>query len=78
MITLEMIKNEILKDESMKVKINTNYACGLKIYHNGVYTDTILIDEMNTVIFNNNQNELKLYLPIMDEIIGNLYQRINY
>lgn len=84
MITIEKIQSEILKDENIEIEINYNYGHGLEIYHNGVYTDMLLTnsenltDEVDTVIFNNGQNKLQLSLPIIDEIIGNLYQRVNY
>lgn len=82
MLTTDFIKNELLKDENIEIKIN-HYG-GLEVYHNDIYTDMIitdgedLTDEITTVIFNNGKNELSLPLPILDEIIGNLYNRIDY
>lgn len=82
MLTTELIKNELLKDENIEIEIN-HYG-GLEIYHNDIYIDMLitdgedLTDEITTVIFNNGKNELSLPLPILDEIIGNLYNRIDY
>lgn len=82
MLTTKIIKEELLKDENIEIEIN-HYG-GIEIYHNGVYTDMLLTDgenlsdEVTTVIFNNGKNELQLPLPILDEVIGNLYNRIDY
>ena len=82
MMTTKAIHNEILKDESMAIEVN-HYG-GLEVYHNGVYTDMIITDaenleeEVATVTFNNGRSELQLSLPILDEVIGTLYHRVNY
>lgn len=82
MLTTQTIKEELLKDENIDIEIN-HYG-GMEIYHNDIYTDMLitdgesLTDEITTVIFNNGKNELCLPLPIIDEIIGNLYNRIDY
>lgn len=82
MLTTDFIKNELLKDENIEIDIN-HYG-GLEVYHNDIYTDMIITDgenfndEITTVTFNNGKNELSLPLPILDEIIGNLYNRIDY
>ena len=82
MMTTKAIHNEILKDESMEIEVN-HYG-GLEVYHNGVYTDMIITDaenleeEVATVTFNNGRSELQLSLPILDEVIGTLYHRVNY
>lgn len=82
MLTTKIIKDELLKDENIEIEIN-HYG-GLEVYHNDIYTDMIitdgenLTDEITTVILNNGKNELQLSLPILDEIIGNLYNRIDY
>lgn len=82
MLTTKTIQNEILKDESMEIEIN--HYDSLEVYHNGIYTDMIITDgenlndEVATVIFNNGRNELQLSLPILDEVIGNLYQRVDH
>ena len=82
MMTTKTIHDEILKDESMEIEVN-HYG-GLEVYHNGVYTDMIITDgenleeEVATVTFNNGSNELQLSLPILDEVIGTLYHRVNY
>ena len=84
MITVKTIENEILKDENMEVEYSNIYENCLEVYHNSVYTDLILTnaenltDEIDTVIFNNGNHELQLLLPNMNEIISNLYQRIDY
>ena len=82
MLTTNFIIEELLKDENIEIEIN-HYG-GLEVYHNDIYTDMLitdgedLTDEITTVIFNNGKNELSLPLPILDEIIGNLYNRIDY
>lgn len=82
MLTTDFIKNELLKDENIEIEIN-HYG-GLEVYHNGVYTDMLitdgedLTDEITTVIFNNGKNELSLPLPTLNDIIGSLYNRIDY
>src|SRR5699024_4502169 len=82
MLTTKIIKDELLKDENIEIEIN-HYG-GLEIYHNGVYTDMIITDgesfndEIATVTFNNGKNELSIALPILDDIIGSLYNRIDY
>ena len=82
MLTTNFIIEEILKDENIEIEIN--HYDGIEIYHNGVYTDMIITDGESfndgiaTVTFNNGKNELSLPLPILDEIIGNLYNRIDY
>ena len=82
MLTTKIIKDELLKDENIEIEIN--HYDGIEIYHNGVYTDMLITDgenlndEISTVTFNNGKNELSLPLPILDEIIGNLYNRIDY
>jgi len=82
MLTTNFIKEELLKDENIEIEIN-HYG-GLEIYHNGVYTDMIITDgesfndEIATVTFNNGKNELSIPLPILDDIIGSLYNRIDY
>ena len=81
-MTTKTIHDEILKDESMEIEVN-HYG-GLEVYHNGVYTDMIITDgenleeEVATVTFNNGRSELQLSLPILDEVIGTLYHRVNY
>lgn len=82
MLTTKIIIDELLKDENIEIEMN--HYDGMEIYHNDIYTDMIitdggnLTDEITTVIFNNGKNELQLSLPILDEIIGNLYNRIDY
>lgn len=82
MMTTKTIQDEILKDESMEIEVN-HYG-SLEVYHNGVYTDMIITDgensedEIATVTFNNGRSELQLSLPILDEVIGTLYYRVNY
>lgn len=82
MLTTKIIKDELLKDENIEIEIN-HYG-GIEIYHNGVYTDMIITDgenlndEITTVIFNNGKNELSLPLPTLNDIIGSLYNRIDY
>lgn len=82
MLTTKTIQDEILKDASMEIEIN-HYG-GLEVYHNDVYIDMIITDGENlddavaTVIFNNGRNELQLSLPILDEVIGTLYHRVDY
>ena len=81
-MTTKTIHDEILKDESMEIEVN-HYG-GLEVYHNGVYTDMIITDgenleeEVATVTFNNGRSGLQLSLPILDEVIGTLYHRVNY
>ena len=82
MLTTKNIIDELLKDENIEIEIN-HYG-GLEVYHNGVYTDMIITDgenftdEVATVIFNNGKNELQISLPILDEVISDLYNRIDY
>ena len=82
MLTTDFIIEELLKDENIEIEIN-HYG-GLEVYHNGVYTDMLitdgedLTDEITTVIFNNGKNELSLPLPTLNDIIGSLYNRIDY
>lgn len=82
MLTTKIIIDELLKDENIEIEIN-HYG-GLEIYHNDIYTDMIITDgvnfndEITTVIFNNGKNELSLPLPTLNDIIGSLYNRIDY
>lgn len=82
MLTTDFIIEELLKDENIEIEIN-HYG-GLEVYHNGVYTDMLitdgenLTDEVTTAILNNGKNELQLSLPTLNDIIGSLYNRIDY
>lgn len=82
MLTTNFIIKELLKDENIEIDIN-HYG-GLEVYHNGVYTDMLITDgesfnnEIATAILNNGKNELQLSLPTLNDIISNLYNRIDY